>query len=137
MSPSRLLISEVHNFGGFFGGDTVTLSGVAWPPDATGEPSDEQTLTIDAAALSNVPDRHTLVAGMLLELTFAGERVECATLLGAADHAALRRALGPPALPPGPLADPYILSHHCPVCALWVVSTTAPARCPLCATPLD
>lgn len=134
MPPSRLLVSEVHNFGGFFGGDTVTLSGAAWPPSADAV---EQTLTIDAAALSNVPDRHTLVAGMLLELTFAGERVERATLLGAADHAALRRAIGPPALPPGPLAEPLILSHHCPACTLWVVSSAAPARCPLCATALD
>jgi hypothetical protein len=134
MTLSRLLVSEVHNFGGFFGGDTVTLSGAAWPSSAD---TLEQTLTIDAAALSNVPDRHTLVAGMLLELSFAGERVERATLLGAADYAALRRALGPPPLPPGPQAKPLILSHYCPACTLWVVSTTPPARCPLCATPLD
>jgi hypothetical protein len=132
MAPVRLLVSEVHNFGGFFGGDTVTLSGAAWPSAAGAV---EQTLTIDAAALRNVPDRHTLGAGMLLELEFAGERVERAELLGAADYAELRRALGPPALPAGPLAGPHILSHHCAACALWVVTTPAPARCPLCAAP--
>lgn len=133
MAPVRLLVSEVHNFGGFFGGDTVTLSGVAWPPE---EGVAEQTLTIDAAALSNVPDRHTLVAGMLLDLEFAGERVERAALLGAAAHAELRRALGPPALPAGPLAGPHILSHRCAACALWVVTAPAPARCPLCTAPV-
>jgi hypothetical protein len=133
MPPNRLLVSEVHNFGGFFGGDTVTLSGAAWPDEAAAE----QTLTIDAAALSNVPDRHTLMAGMLLELVFVGERVERATLLGAADYAALRRALGPPVLPPAPLVGPLILSHHCPACKLWVVSSAAPVHCPLCATPIN
>ena len=64
----RLLITELHNFGGFFGGDTVTLSGATW----RGEGAAEQTLTIDEAALANVADRHTLAPGMLLELSFAG-----------------------------------------------------------------
>lgn len=126
----RLLISEVHNFGGFFGGDTVSLAGAEWRvPDAA-----EHTLTIDAAALANVPDRHQIAAGMLLELQFAGERVEQATLLGAGTHAALRAALGPPALPDA-LDAPLLLTHRCESCALWVPTTQDPPRCPICATP--
>lgn len=124
-------VTEVHNFGGFFGGDTVSLSGAEW----RAEGADERTLTIDQAALANVADRHTIVAGMLLELVFAGERVEQATLLGAPAHADLRRALGEPALEQ-PLAAPAILAHHCDACALWVSTAQEPARCPVCATPV-
>ncbi|NJM05965.1 hypothetical protein HC891_06845 [Candidatus Gracilibacteria bacterium] len=55
------LVTEVHNFGGFFGGDTVTLSGRRWgAADAA-----EETLTIDAAALVNVPQRHHVAADMV------------------------------------------------------------------------
>lgn len=124
--PRRFLVSEVHNFGGFFGGDTVTLSGASWRE--AGAP--EETLTIDAAALANVADRHTITAGMLLGLTMAGARVERAALLGAATHAELRRALGEPQLP-ARLDGPRTLSHHCERCALWV-ETTAAGGCPLC-----
>jgi len=127
----RLLISEVHNFGGFFGGDTVSLSGAVWR--SAGAP--EQTLTIDEAALANVADRHRMVAGMLLDLTFAGERVEQALLLGAPSHAELRAALGPAPLD-APVVAPRVLSHLCASCALWVVTLPSPERCPICATPL-
>src|SRR5690349_2828339 len=111
---SRVLVQEVHNFGGFFGGDTVTLTatpfgGAAAPVGA------EQTITIDQQALANVRDRHTIAAGMLLELARTGERVDRAELLAAATHAQLRAALGPPS-PGGPLAEPLILSYACHTC---------------------
>lgn len=111
-----LLITEVHNFGGFFGGDTVTLSGVAWPRAAAAA---EQTLTIDEAALANVAGRHNVAAGMLLALELAGERVEQARLLAAADQPALRTALGAPTCA-APLDAPQILSYHCTACGFWV-----------------
>jgi hypothetical protein len=121
-------ITELHNFGGFFGGDTVTLSGAAWrTPDA-----EEQTLTIDQAALTNVADRHTLTVGMVLNFTFAGERVELATLLGAPNPDHLRTALGAPRLP-AILDAPLLLSYACAECDLWVaVETATAAHCPLC-----
>lgn len=127
----RLLVSEVHNFGGFFGGDTVTLSGAEWRAEA----APERTLTIDEAALANVPARHHLAAGMLLELSFAGERVERATLLGAQAHAELRLALGEPAAPAS-LDGPRALSHRCDPCGLWVPTLPDPERCPICGAPL-
>lgn len=126
----RLRVTEVHNFGGFFGGDTVTLSGVAWPAEGPAE----QTLTIDQAALANVPDRHALAPGMVLALDFAGERVERATLLAASSHAALRGALGVPELGHH-LDGPLLLAHRCARCALWVATLQEPARCPLCQAP--
>ncbi len=129
----RLLITELHNFGGFFGGDTVTLSGVPWREAGAAE----QTLTIDEAALANVADRHTLAPGMLLELSFAGERVEQAALLGAASHSELRRALGDPPLPDAPLEAPLTLAHRCAACELWVPTAHNLERCPICDTPAE
>lgn len=136
LAPLLFLVSEVHNFGGFFGGDTVTLSGAPWRAAET----PETTLTIDAAALVNVPDRHTIAAGMLLELELAGERVDRAVLRAAPDHATLRRALGP-AAPPAPLAAPALLSYRCDQCDLWVAGPPAEEgaglRCGLCGAPLE
>ncbi len=127
----KFLVSEVHNFGGFFGGDTVTLSGAEWPPTGAAE----QTLTIDEVALANVASRHQVAAGMLLDLTMAGERVDRAALLGAAAPEVLRLALGEPQLA-GPLPGPRILSHRCAGCGLWVPTAPDPDRCPICGAPL-
>lgn len=124
------LVREVHNFGGFFGGDTVTLT--ATP---AGAPDDEQTLTIDERAFCNLRDRHTVMAGMLLALAFAGERVERAELLGAATREELRAALGP-AEPRGPLEAPLVLSYHCARCGVWVAGSPAGRACRLCGEPL-
>jgi hypothetical protein len=126
----HFLVTEVHNFGGFFGGDTINLSGRPWGEDD----ADEETLTIDAAALRNVPQRHHVTAGMVFALTMIGERVERAELLAALDQAALRQALGRPQLT-GPFTAPLRLSARCGRCERWVV-TNAEARCPLCGADL-
>ena len=132
---TRFLVQEVHNFGGFFGGDTVTLT--ATPCDSAAVPAgDQQTITIDQQALANVRDRHTISAGMLLELSRAGERVDRAELLGAATHAQLRAALGEPAAT-GPLAEPQILSYACHTCNLWVAGSPEQGRCLLCGSILQ
>ncbi|NOK63013.1 MAG: hypothetical protein GFH27_549319n59 [Chloroflexi bacterium AL-W] len=102
----QYLVKEVHNFGGFFGGDTVTFTAV--PADA---PDAEEELTVDEQAFSNVSDRYTITIGMLLEIKFVGARVEQATLLGATTHTELRAALGAVELD-GPLDGLHILSHQ-------------------------
>jgi hypothetical protein len=121
----RYLVQEVHNFGGFFGGDTVTLTATLLGNQ------EEHAITIDQQALANVRDRHTICAGMLLELEMAGERVDRAELLGAATQAELRAALGAPALA-GPLAGPLVLSYRCDACGLWVAGAPEAGRCRLC-----
>jgi rubrerythrin len=132
---TRYLVQEVHNFGGFFGGDTVTLT--ATPFGATAVPADqEQTITIDQQALANVRDRHTISAGMLLDLSRTGERVDRAELLGAATHTQLRAALGAPAAT-APLAEPLILSYACRICNLWVAGAPEQGRCRLCGSILQ
>jgi hypothetical protein len=123
--PARYLVQEVHNFGGFFGGDTVTLTATRYGGE------DEATITIDQGALANVRDRHTIAAGMLLELTMAGERVDRALLLGAASLAELRAALGPATLPDR-LDGPLVLSYGCPSCGLWVAGAPHNGACTIC-----
>ena len=132
---ARFLVQEVHNFGGFFGGDTVTLTATSYD-NAAVPAGAEQTITIDQQALANVRDRHTISAGMLLELSRTGERVDRAALLGAATHAQLRAALGAPAAP-GPLAEPLILSYACHSCNLWVAGAPEHRLCRICGTALD
>jgi len=127
----RYLVREVHNFGGFFGGDTVTLS-----TTRSDRPDEEATITIDQQALANVRDRHTIAAGMLLELELTGDRVDRAELLGAATQAELRAALGPTALPEQ-LDQPLVLSYRCDSCNLWIAGTPQAGACRLCGTPLS
>jgi hypothetical protein len=131
---ARFVVQEVHNFGGFFGGDTVTLTATPFgnPPPPVAE---EQTITIDQQALTNVRDRHAISAGMLLELSRTGERVDRAELLGAATHAQLRAALGVPAATEL-LADVLILSYACPTCNLWLAGAPEQGRCRLCGSIL-
>ncbi|MDP9313133.1 MAG: hypothetical protein M3R24_20000 [Chloroflexota bacterium] len=113
MTDQRLMwVTEVHNFGGFFGGDTVTLSAVPWPE------GEETTLTIDEKALDNIAARHTLAAEMLLRLDFSGERIDRAYLVAARDRTLLNQAL--PATPSAAaLSRPTIRVYHCPACSLW------------------
>jgi hypothetical protein len=127
----RYLVREVHNFGGFFGGDTVTLS--ATRPD---QPDEETTITIDQQALANVRDRHTIATGMLLELEMTGDRVDRAELLGAATQAELRAALGPASLPTQ-IDRPLVLSYHCDSCNLWIAGSPEAGACRLCSNPLE
>src|SRR5262245_38543129 len=121
----QYLVQEVHNFGGFFGGDTVMLTATRR------DTHEEQSLTIDERAFTNVRDRYTIAAGMLLALTLSGERVDRAELLGAASHAELRAALGR-VQADGPLAEPQILSYRCEGCGLWVAGAPEEGRCRIC-----
>jgi len=131
-------VTEVHNFGGFFGGDTVTLSATPWPE------GEEETLTIDERALSNIADRHTIAPEMLLRLTLSGTRVDRAELLAARDYTALLRALGtaPPAMPDAlgedALAAPRVRAYRCARCDVWVDGQPrdGDAVCGLCGAPL-
>ncbi len=129
---SRWQVIEVHNFGGFFGGDTVTLTATRW------EDKSEETLTIDEKALSNVGERHAIAPSMVFDLRMTGERVDQADLLAAGDWALLDAALGddPPA---GTFTGPRVRAFNCAQCGLWIVGEPAgdeKPRCTLCDTPL-
>src|SRR3954449_13468126 len=130
---SRWQVVEVHNFGGFFGGDTVTLTAVRLDDQI------EDTLTIDEKALSNVRERHAVAPSMVFDLVMAGERVDRAELLAAGDWSLLDAALGDE--PPADLLDgPRVRAFRCTRCSLWILGEPAgddPQRCRLCDTPLD
>lgn len=111
---TRWTVLEVHNFGGFFGGDTVTLTASRW-----GDRS-EETITIDEKALVNMQDRHKVAPAMVFDLLMVGDRVERAQLLGAAEWPPLEAALDP--VPgSGPLPAPLVRAYRCGRCDLWVV----------------
>src|SRR3712207_9193425 len=114
MSDVRdIWVTEVHNFGGFFGGDTVTLSATPWPV------GDEETLTIDERAL-NVADRHTIAPEMLLRLTLNGARVDRAELLAAREYTMLLRAIGASPTEPtdhgAEASEPRVRAYRCAGC---------------------
>ncbi len=130
---TRWSVLEVHNFGGFFGGDTVTLTASRWGDGV------EETITIDEKALANVRDRHTIAPSMVLDLQMVGDRVDQASLLAAAEWPLLDAALGAEA-PPGPLHGPRIRAYCCDHCNLWVDGEPAREgevrRCILCGNAL-
>ncbi|XSG76819.1 hypothetical protein ACP8Y2_07385 [Herpetosiphon llansteffanensis] len=107
-------VSEVQNYGGFFGGDTVTLDVMA-----IADHNDWRPLVIDAKALQNIPERHNLLAGMVLTLEFSGERVDRAVLIAARDYDELRAALGVAQLPTTS-DEPIKLSGCCSQCQRWL-----------------
>lgn len=115
MTDTRLmLVTEVHNFGGFFGGDTVTLSAEPWPQ------GDEITLTIDEKALENLSTRHLVAPDMLFQLDFAGERIDRARLLAARVREELKQAISDTPTTDR-LEEPRIRAYRCGSCQLWVL----------------
>ncbi len=135
MTDTRLmLVTEVHNFGGFFGGDTVTLSATPWPA------GEETTLTIDEKVLENLPARHLVAPNMLFQLDFTGERVDRARLLASRAREELSQALGD-APTSVSLENPRIRAYYCSTCQLWVCGQPTQAserfECVICKTILS
>jgi rubrerythrin len=82
-----------------------------------------------------VRERHRIVAGMLLALTMAGDRVERAELVGAATRDELRSALGMPQFEE-PLGAALIVSYACRTCGLWVAGQPRDGCCHVCGEQL-
>lgn len=130
----RWTVREVHNFGGFFGGDTVTLTAARWGTD------EEETFTIDAQALVNVRERHAVAPSMVFRFDMVGSRVDRAELLAAPEWPLLDEALVPVPLDT-PLQGLHIRAYRCENCEHWVVGEpiTAPTGqvCELCGAQID
>lgn len=115
-------VTEVLNYGGFFAGDTITLTA-----KEAGKPDEERTFTIDQGVLTNVGgDRYKVLAGMALDLQTEGEHVSVASVVGAKDRAALRGAV---VLPPQPLNGPRMFSYYCKQCDLWILGEPKDGKC--------
>jgi hypothetical protein len=142
-------IREVLNYGGFFAGDTVTVTA-----HTVAQPDAELTLTIDQGALTNLDDRFQIVAGMALDVQLEGGHVVSAALVAAPERAVLRSAVKSagakaPALAahsvspgagkvPAPLGagaaptppdGPRIFSHFCAKCNLWILGAPRDGKC--------
>lgn len=115
-------VQDVLNYGGFFAGDTVTLTA-----HAVNQPATEQTMTIDQGALTNVGgDRYKIVGGMALDLRFEGERVASATVVGAKERETLRKAIPPST---DPLDAPRMFAYRCAQCDLWILGEPKQGKC--------
>jgi hypothetical protein len=115
-------VHDVLNYGGFFAGDTVTLTA-----QAVGAAEREQTITIDQGALTNVGgDRYKIVGGMALDLQFEGERVGAAALVAAPERATLRNAV---TVKDERLHGPRLFSYYCKQCNLWILGEPHDGRC--------
>ncbi len=117
-------VQEVVSYGGFFGGDSITLTAV---PIAGADV--ERTLTVEQDMLTRAGiDRHRIVAGMVLDVSLEGDHVSAATIAAAPERAQLREAVPASA---GPLDGPRVFAHYCAVCALWILGEPNGSACRL------
>ena len=116
MSVDRVLrpyvVAEVINYGGFFGGDTLSLT--ARPLDAPGEEAD---FTIAEHDIENLRDKFKIVGGVVLGLAVEGGEVRRARVLGAPTRDGLYAAAHVEAAGTG-LAR--VRAYRCPHCGLWI-----------------
>ncbi|MEO8286357.1 MAG: TFIIB-type zinc finger domain-containing protein [Chloroflexota bacterium] len=111
------VVVDVLNYGGFFGGETVTLD--AAPMSA---PDKIVGFIIPEHLFDNLTQRHLLAAGMALGLQVDGGEVRAATVLGAPTREQLKEIVkqhAPSEAGPGPRA----LSYRCSHCNLWLSGT--------------
>jgi hypothetical protein len=129
------MVVDVLNFGGFFGGETVTLDAA---PLAT--PDKISGFIIPEHVFTNLTQRHLIAAGMALGLVVDNGEVRSAKVLGAPTREALKEIVKQPA--PGEAGPgPRALSYKCNHDNLWI--TGNPQRqddgayyCELCGNKL-
>jgi hypothetical protein len=128
------IVADVLNFGGFFGGETVTLD--AAPRSS---PDRISSFIIPEHVFENLTVRHLIEPGMALGLVVDNGEVRSARVLGAATREKLREVVKAPAGEQGG-PGPRALSYRCASCDLWISGT--PERrddayyCVLCGTKL-
>jgi hypothetical protein len=113
------IIDEVLNYGGFFGGTTVTL--YAHPPDA---PREDRKFIIADHVFENLKggDRFKILEGQVLGLVLDGEEVRTARIIGAGTREQLREVATPlPTSAPSP--GPRSLAYQCNHCGRWYLGT--------------
>jgi hypothetical protein len=129
------LVVDVLNFGGFFGGETVTLDAapMSAPDKVTG-------FIIPEHVFDNLTQRHLIAAGMALGLVVDNGEVRAARVLGAPTREQLKDIVKVPA-PTESGPGPRALSYKCSNCNLWITGT--PERredgsyyCSLCGSKL-
>jgi len=133
-------IDEVLNYGGFFGGTTVTI--YAHP---TAEPNADRKFIISEHNFENLKDgdRFKVLEGLVLGLVLEGDEVRAARVVGAPTRAALRAATAPAQPAPGQEGAVRGLAYHCAHCNLWIAGEpprdgdSGPYHCAICGNPLQ
>src|SRR5262245_32363649 len=111
------IVTDVLNFGGFFGGETVTLDAapMSAPDKVTG-------FIIPEHVFDNLTQRHLIAAGMALGLVVDNGEIRAARVLGAPTREQLKEIVKPPA-PTGEGPGPRALSYKCAYDNLWITGT--------------
>jgi hypothetical protein len=128
------VVADVLNFGGFFGGETVTL-------DATlrSDSSKISSFIIPEHVFDNLTQRHLIGPGMALGLVVENGEVRAARVLGAPTREQLKEIVKPPA-PSESGPAPRALSYRCAACNLWISGMPelrdGQYYCGLCSTKL-
>ncbi len=129
------VVTDVLNFGGFFGGETVTLDAapMAAPDKITG-------FIIPEHVFENLTVRHLIAAGMALGLVVDNGEIRAARVLGAPTREQLKEIVKPP-VPTESGPSPRALSYKCSHCNLWITGTPDQRDdggyyCRLCGTKL-
>jgi hypothetical protein len=111
------IVVDVLNFGGFFGGETVTLD--AAPVSA---PDKIAGFIIPEHVFDNLTQRHLIAAGMALGLVVDNGEVRAAHVMGAPTREQLKEIVKQP--PPGEAGPgPRALSYKCSYDNLWITGT--------------
>ena len=140
MAYEYFAIDEVLNYGGFFGGTTVTI--YAHPP---AEPNADRKFIISEHNFENLKDgdRFKVLEGLVLGLVLEGDEVRAARVAAAPTREALRAALAPPRPEPGQEGAIRSLAYQCATCNLWVAGDpvregdSGPYHCVICGQPLQ
>lgn len=127
-------VKEILNYGGFFGGDTISA---IFEPYGGGA---EQDFTLDQHTFDNLKDRYKVLDGFLLDLETdeSGSKVTRARVVAAPERDQLKDAIDPDA--PSEQARRYrVFAYRCSAEGLWVRGEPEELgegryRCVLCGT---
>ena len=129
------VVADVLNFGGFFGGETVTLDAAP-----RSEPDKLVSFIIPEHVFSNLTMRHLIASGMALGLVVDNGEVRAARVLGAPTREQLKEIVRPPSQSEEGGPGPRALSYRCKDCNLWITGTPEMREgayyCTVCGTRL-
>lgn len=110
---ARYRVKQILNYGGFFGGDTVSA---IFEPYEGGAECD---FTIDEHAFDNLKDRYKVLDGFVLEIEQDGGNVQLARILAAPTRQQLKEAIDPDT--PSEQAHRYrVFAYKCSAEDIWV-----------------
>ena len=128
------IVVDVLNFGGFFGGETVTLDA-----SLRSEPAKLSSFIIPEHVFDNLTQRHLISSGMALGLVVENGEVRAARVLGAPTREQLKEIIKQPT-PSEAGPAPRGLSYKCATCNLWIAGMPEMREgsyyCRLCETKL-